>query len=126
IDFAVWHSFTSARHGITIKHPADWAVTPATAPWPIGTDGAAPPDPMLVGFADPGNNGQTFVVLSQPLARGQTGAAWLARYQAAAVTQNPVACWPPVAQWERVKIDGVDAWIHGGIAGCAFTEAIAF
>ena len=118
-------AFTSARHGYTISLPSTWTVQAATAPWPAGFQGAAPPDPMLDVFTDPSDPTRAFVVVSQPLAKGVTPDAWLTVYEKSAPSM-PAACWPAPAQMERTTIDGQPAWIHGGLSGCGFSEAVAF
>jgi hypothetical protein len=118
-------SFTSARHGYTISLPSAWRVTAATAPWPAGIAAATPPDPMLDTFIDPGDATRSFVIVSQPLASGVTSDAWLTAYEDSAPAM-PGACWPASPKMEKVTIDGQPASIHGGLAACGFTEAIAF
>jgi hypothetical protein len=119
------HDYTSSRHGFSIKVPATWKVTPATKAWPPGTEAAAPPNPMLDVFADPADATLTFAVVSQPLAAGVTPAKWLADYEASAPSM-PSSCWPRPDQMEQVTVGGQSAWIHGGLAGCGFTEAVVF
>jgi hypothetical protein len=121
---ALSQSFTSARHGYTLSYPTSWTVRAATAPWPVGSNGASPPDPMLDMFTDPASP-STLVVVSQPLAKGTTAAAWLATYESS-VPSMPATCWPAPAQMEHGTIDGQPASIHGGLAECGFTEAIVF
>jgi hypothetical protein len=125
IDTGTWIPFSSARHGYSISHPSDWTVTPATRPWPVGVQGAVPPDPMLDVFTGPGDLRRQFVVLSQPLPNGVTSADWLASYERSAPSM-PSACWPAPAEMEQVTLDGQSAWVHGGQANCGFIEAIAF
>lgn len=118
-------AFTSTRHGYSIGLPSTWTVTPATAPWPAGAQGASPPDPMLDVFTDPADTSRSVVVVSQPLATGVTSDAWLAAYEVSAPSMPP-KCWPAPAQMERVAIDTQPAFVHGGLPDCGFTEAIAF
>jgi len=122
---ALTQAFTSARHGYTISLPATWTIEAANAPWPPGTEGAAPPDPMLDTAADPSRPETSFVVLSQPLATGVTSDEWLATYESSAPSM-PAECWPAPAQMEQATIDGQPAWIHGGLTTCGFTEAVVF
>jgi len=117
-------SYTSSRHGFSLKVPAAWTVTPATAAWPAGTDAASPPSPMLDVFRDP-SKPITLAVVSQPVAAGVTNAKWLSTYEQSAPAM-PAECWPPVAQMETTTVDGHPAWIHGDSAKCVFTEAIVF
>jgi hypothetical protein len=117
-------AFTSARHGIKLTVPAGWTIQPATAPWPPGTEGAPPPDPMLDMFTAP--DGSRFVVLSQKLPAGTSGAAWLATYETNGARSLPAACWPAPAAMTKATVNGQAAWIHGGVNPCGFTEAIVF
>jgi hypothetical protein len=80
---------------------------------------------MLDTLVDPADASHSFVVVSQRLARGATPATWLAAYERSA-PQLPAACWPAPGLMDRVTIDGRPAWIHGGVPGCGFVEAIAF
>jgi hypothetical protein len=126
INPATWKTFTSARHGETMRYPSDWTATAATAPWPVGSDAPTPPNPMLDAFTAPGGNGSAFVVVSQPT-NGVPDASWLATYEQTGAAKFPPACWPSADKMEqRMLIGGLPAYIHGGIYGCAFTEAIAF
>jgi hypothetical protein len=115
--------YTSSRHGFSIKVPATWKVTPATKPWPAGTEAAAPPDPMLDVFADSADPSLTFAVVSQPLAAGVTPTRWLADYERSAPSM-PSSCWPAPDRMEQVTVGGQSAWIHGGLPECGFTEAV--
>jgi hypothetical protein len=122
---AVTQSFTSTRDGYKVKYPAGWTVAPATTSWLPGTDPGSPPNPTLDVFTDPGDPSRSFVVVSQPLAKGVTSNMWLTTYEASVPTM-PAACWPPPTQMERITISGNQAWVHGGLSPCGFTEAIAF
>jgi hypothetical protein len=125
LDTATWVSFTSSRHGFSIKHPSNWVVTPATAPWLLGTEAPQPPSAELDSFLGAAGSLQSFVVVSQPLATSVTSSAWLVAYEQSA-PQMPAACWPPAAAMEQSTIDGQPASIHGGLTNCGFTEAIVF
>jgi hypothetical protein len=118
-------TYTSARHGFSLKVPTSWTVTPATAAWPVGTEGPTPPSPKLDVFKDPADPTITLAVLSQPIGSGVTTAKWLSTYERSSPAM-PTACWPPAAQMETATVDGQTAWIHGGIAACGFTEAVVF
>lgn len=126
INPSTWTPFTSARHGITLRYPSDWTAVPATAPWPAGVEGPPPPNPMLDAFTAPGANGPAFVVMSQPLPKGVSGASWLATYEKDGAAKYPPACWPSADKMEQVTTGSQAAWIHGGVASCGFTEAITF
>jgi hypothetical protein len=126
INTATWKSFTSARHGATILYPSDWTATAATAPWPAGVEAQPPPNPMLDAFTAPGINGPAFVVVSQST-KGVTDASWLATYEKNGAAKYPLMCWPSAATMEQKMLTGGEpAYIHGGLEGCGFTEAIAF
>jgi len=116
-------AFTSTMHGYQLGYPATWAVTPATALWPVGAEAPSAPSDQLDVFIGPAA-GQTFVVVSQPLG-STTSDAWLAAYEQSA-PQMPPACWPAPSDMEKTTISGQPAWVHGGIPSCGFTEAIVF
>lgn len=124
IDTTGWSSFTSSRHGFTIRYSATWTVTPATAPWPVG-QAPSPPSPELDLFTDPAGSLLNFVVISQPLAGGTTPDVWLTAYEKS-VPSMPAACWPAPAGMEQSTVSGQAAWVHGGLAPCGFTEAVTF
>jgi hypothetical protein len=118
-------SFTSARHGLSVRYPQRWTASPATKPWTVGSAAPEPPNPSLDVLGDPADPSRTFVLVSQPLAKGIDPATWLAAYERSA-PQMPAACWPAPAQMEQTTVDGQTAWIHGGVTGCGFVEAIVF
>lgn len=126
LDPATWQAFASTRHGYRTTYPTDWTVKRATAPWPAGTDAAAPPDPMLDVFTGPDGAGPIFVVVSQPLPAGVTGSAWLASYETNGGKTMPAACWPTADKMESISIGNWASYVHGGLSGCGFTEAITF
>jgi hypothetical protein len=78
---------------------------------------------MLDTLASP--SGFSIAVASQPLPNGLTGAAWLARRQAANAARYPdyANCWPAPADMERTVVDGMPAWLE---SGCLVDDAIAF
>jgi hypothetical protein len=118
-------SFTSVRHGYSLRLPASWTVQPASAPWPAGTEAPEPPDPRLDQFKDPADSTRSLVVVSQPLASGTMPDGWLTAYEASA-PQMPNSCWPVRAQMERITVSDQPAWVHGGAPNCGFTEAVTF
>ena len=124
IDSSTWVPFTSSIHGITVSHPADWAVAPATVTWPRRTEAPPPPNAMLDAFTSP--DGMAFVVVSQAVPHGTTTESWLATYEREGAARYPAECWPAPALMERVSVAGEVAWIHGEFDGCGFTEAIVF
>lgn len=123
IDTSGWIAFASARHGITLRHPAGWKVTKATAPWPAGTTVIDDlPGAMVDTFTAP--DGQLFMVASQPLPARMTGEVWLALRQSSAAAASPAElaqCWPAPADLERQIVDGQPAWLY---TGCGRNEAI--
>jgi hypothetical protein len=80
---------------------------------------------MLDVFEDPADASLTVAVVSQPLAADVTPEAWLTAYEKSAPSM-PSACWPPPDQMEPFTVGGQAAWVHGGLAACGFTEAVAF
>lgn len=123
ISTAEWATFTSQRHGVAVRYPADWRATRATAGWPAGGDPADPPSPMLDTFVSP--TGVTVVVVSQPLPSGVTGQAWLTDRELANARRFPTdaRCWPAPSAMERVTVNSAPTWLHGD---CGKNEAIAF
>jgi hypothetical protein len=126
IDTSVWKAFTSNRHGFSMRYPGDWIVGPATAPWPIGTQPAGQGSSMVDWFSpNPGIENPTwFDVTSQPVPAGMTSRTWLTNYESYG-PRTPY-CFPAPADMEQMTIGGQNAWIHGGVPGCGFTEAIVF
>lgn len=113
--------FTSTQHGYSIRYPAAWTATAATKPWPFGEDGDVPADGTTDLFRSPATAG--FVVSSQALPSGMTETHWFAAY-----LENPglhPECFPPRSEWEEVTIGGQSGGVHGGLAACRFTEAVA-
>ncbi len=133
VDTSTWKTFTSARHGITVRYPADWSATKATAPWPAGVDPVAsdprhPADPadltILDTFRSAGTDVSVFVA-SQPLPTGVTNLRWLTDYEAAGVARDPanLDCSPTPAKMARATVDGLPAWIS---TGCGENDAFVF
>ena len=122
IDISGWISFTSSRHGETLRYPAGWTAAAATEPWPAGLDLT---DSMQDIFSLPTNGDEVFSAVSQPLPNGETGLAWLTGYELQGATYNAgiKQCWPAPADMEHTTVAGEPAWVHGG---CGFIEAITF
>ena len=122
IDTTSWNSFTSIRHGETLRYPAGWTAAPASEPWPAGVD---PTDSMQDIFSLPTNGDQVFSAVSQRLPSGETGLAWLTAYelQGATYYASVKQCWPAPADMEHTTVAGSPAWVHGG---CGLIEAITF
>ena len=114
--------FTSAQHAYTIKYPPGWTVTAATRPWPFGSEGDHEGDATADTFRSPSSSG--LVVSSQALPAGMTEDQWFAAYLTGASPVHP-ECNPARAEWEPITIAGHAAGVHGGLAQCSFTEAIA-
>jgi hypothetical protein len=112
-----WPSFRSVRHGYALRYPPGWTARAAAAPWLYGAS-----DPLdIVGsmavdqFDAP--SGASLVVASIVLPAGLSESEWRARGSA------PTACSPPRSEWTPVTIDGLPGGLHGGMAGCDYTEA---
>lgn len=86
-------TFISPRNGFSIQYPADWTVTPATAPWETGVvnQWGSPALDEIKGAT------ARFVGTSQPLPAGQTADQWLAAFAAS-------ACITPESSWARVPV----------------------
>jgi hypothetical protein len=89
--------FTSNMHGVSMSHPAGWAVTEATTPWTT---------PDLPGFGDTSadlisdsvlQDHLFMVIASQPLA-GVAGPAWA----------DTVGLTEPCPTSERITVDGAE------------------
>lgn len=83
---ALDQSFTSPRHGYTVKVPTGWTVTPATEPWPQGSQAPQWGDPNAdeikgssLGSTHPSGDVR-LIGTQQGLADGQTDDAWLQAY----------------------------------------------
>lgn len=121
LDTTSWSSFTSIRHGETLRFPTGWTATAATEPWPAGLD---PTDAMQDVFFLPANGDQGFSAVSQRLPNGETGLVWLTSYELHGATYTGLKqCWPAPADMEHTTISGEPAWVHGG---CGSIEAITF
>lgn len=104
-------TFDSTRNGFSIRHPAGWNVTPATAAWPH--DSSLPNGhPALDRLELPG--AARLVVASQVLGVGQTEDEWLAAFFQPYPRGNP--CPSDRAGWPRVPVDGVSAYL--ALADC--------
>lgn len=90
-------SFTSPLYGYTVGWPpvAGWSVTPATVPWPVGSDPS--PDHFL-GPAGAYQDFDDVQVAAQPLPEGMTPAAWLLGY-AQDLADSDRDCKGPVDAW---------------------------
>lgn len=73
---ALTQTFTSDRHGYSVRLPADWTATRATASWTTGID-TLYDDP---GLDKLGSAEMRLAVASAPLAPGQTPDAWMSPY----------------------------------------------
>jgi hypothetical protein len=104
-------TFVSPRNGFSISYPGDWAVTPATTSWRLGT--YAPAGNSAVDeLSRPGR--ARLVVASQRLGAGQTRVAWLASFV------HPFAfsasCTNDSTAWPRITIDGQPGYLD--LAAC--------
>lgn len=103
---ALSETFVSPRNGFSLGYPAGWSVTPATADWPPNTflplGNPALDDLRRAGEA-------RLVVASQPLAAGQTEAAWLAAF--VHPFTGPVVCATDPATSPRLPIGGQSGYL---------------
>jgi hypothetical protein len=123
-DTSAWVRFTSSRYGYSMCIPADWTVTPGTAPWaPISSDPSE--NGAMDAFTAPAPDTEEFTVTSVLLPADMTEDQWFADYVApAAAAGFPLACWPDRAHWGVATVDGHPAALHGGLPQCNFTEAV--
>ena len=124
LDPSTWQTFASVRHGYLVRLPADWSLKAATSAWAFGTDGDTADSPTSDVATAPGAAELQFVVSSQALPPGMSEDGWFTNYLTGTESM-PADCFPPRAEWEPVIIDGHPAGLHGGLAGCNFTEAVA-
>ncbi|MES2209585.1 MAG: hypothetical protein V4515_05295 [Chloroflexota bacterium] len=94
-------TYVSARNGFSVRYPAGWTVTPATASWPAN---AFLPygHPALDTIARPGE--ARLMVASQALGNGQTEEQWLAAFFRPYTGGEP--CGGDRSTWPRLEIDG--------------------
>jgi hypothetical protein len=101
-------AFTSPRNGFSIRYPAGWTVTPATASWP--PDIFLPEGhPALDRFIRPGT--ARLVVASQRLGVGQTEDDFVAAY--VEPYPGPNQCVGPSTTWPRLAIGGASGYLIG-------------
>ena len=99
-------TFASPRNGFSVKYPAGWTVTAATAAWPANTF-LPLGNPALDDLERKGE--ARLVAASQPLAAGQTEAAWLAAF--VHPFTGPVACATDPATSPRLPIGGQSGYL---------------
>jgi hypothetical protein len=123
VDTSTWPAFISPRHGIHVRFPPRWGVTVATSPWTWADVDPGPTSDQADRAIAASN--QALVVASQKLPDGMTVAEWWADHLAADTSGMPAGCFPATqAEYEPVTVDGEPGFLHGGIAGCNFTEVI--
>ena len=105
---ALSEAFTSPRNGFSIRYPAGWTVTPATASWPPDVflpDGHPALDQFIrIGTA-------RLVVASQRLGVGQTENDFVASY--VEPYAGPNQCVGPSSTWPRLTIGGASGYLIG-------------
>lgn len=103
---ALTETFVSPRNGFSVNYPAGWTVTAATAAWPASTF-LPLGNPAL---DDLERKGQArLVAASQPLAAGQTEAAWLAAF--VHPFTGPIVCATDPATSPRLPIGGQSGYL---------------
>jgi hypothetical protein len=99
-------TFVSPRNGVSVRYPAAWTVTPATAGWPANT---------YLPYGNPGldtlvHTGEArLVVASQPLGPGGTEEAWIAAFFRP--FNGPTPCGGDHSTWPRIVIGGVSGYL---------------
>jgi hypothetical protein len=109
----------SHRLHYQMSYPSGWTLKSATQTSVHGQQGGGRGDPTVDEYDSPGP--AAVVVSSEKLPAGMTGQQWLRAY---ATGGPPTACWPPAAQWGKLKIAGHTARLHGGLVWCNFIEAV--
>lgn len=122
-DTSTWLVFTSRRMGIVMRFPPYWPLTYASEPWIWQADDPGPGDLARDRAVGPKNQG--FVESSQQLPAGMDEAGWWADYLSVDTSGMPPGCFPATREaYQRVTVDGLPGYLHGGAAGCNFTEVI--
>ena len=99
-------TFTSPRHGFSVRYPVGWTVRPATASWP--QDYFLPVNsPGLDQLVRAGK--ARLVVASQRLGTGQTEDDWLAAYFHPYEGGQP--CGGDRSAWPRLPISGASGYL---------------
>ena len=122
IDPTAWTPFTSVRHGYSARYPADWALTPATAPATLANlTGAVAA--VFDHFKSSGAPADEFLGVSTKLPSGMSEADWIAAYRQPVVDTYGASCFPPPDQWKPVTVDG---HLGGLYIGCNYVESTTF
>ena len=122
IDPTAWTPFTSGRHGYSARYPADWALTPATAPATLANlTGAVAA--VFDHFKSSGAPADEFLGVSTKLPSGISEADWIAAYRKPVVDAYGASCFPPPDQWKPVTLDGHKGGLY---IGCNYVEATTF
>lgn len=105
-------TFTSSRHGYSVRYPAGWTIQPATANWPpnvflpVGNPGL---DQLLrPGLA-------RLIIASQPIGTGQREDDWLAAYFHP--YQGGLTCPRDPSAWPRIPVSGVSGYLDANACG---------
>jgi hypothetical protein len=102
---ALGATFTSARYGYSIKPPAGWTISPASADWAVGA--VLTPDATEADRFGDAEHG-AIVIASQPLPTGMTAAAWLSQYERRRAAVLGTSCGG--GSWQATTLVGTDAW----------------
>jgi hypothetical protein len=96
-------------------------VTPATTPWVYGRAETWKTDDVLRA-----GDGSGWRITSQAIPAGMTGTQWLREWAKPSpnAPSNTLVCFPELTQYRPTVIDGHQAWVHGGMSPCNFTEAV--
>jgi hypothetical protein len=116
---ALTETFSSPRNGFSVRYPAGWSVTPATATWPPNTF-LPLGNPALDDLERKG--AARFVAASQPLVGGQTEAAWLAAF--VNPFKGPIVCATDPATSPRIAIGSMSGYLDTN--GCALPADTKF
>ena len=112
--------FTSPQNHYVISYPSGWKVRPATSTWPYGQGETTKTDDVLRAA-----DGSGWRITSQTIPAGMTGQQWLRKSAThGPVPSNTLVCFPKLARYRPTVIDGHQAWVHGGMSPCNFTEAV--
>lgn len=134
-ETATWASFSSSRHGYTLRHPPDRRVTAASAPLTYELLRSHEGEHFLGGdlrfvmvfdeYYDTFSSPDLYPILgvmSTRIPDGMTEVDWLATYGRLDLPGR--VCVPPRDQWAPISIDGNPSGLYW--SECGYAEAIAF
>ena len=120
VDTIGWQTFTSARHGYSVSHPADWTAVAATQPWNLAVDQNLVIYEKSTDRVTAPISVREFAGYGGPLPAGVTYDEFVTLYQAPGIKEMGQSCFPPQADWRPITIDGQSAGLY---TACGYIEA---